>query len=98
MFHDHADGGEIQTFYARGRVISKSRKELLLETWGPLGLDDDNADGHNSHTWAISRPSIIHIDIFLKYQNARTSRRNQRKPAEAVVQDLPVVTEGEPGV
>jgi len=98
LFLDHADGGEVLTFYSRGRVIKKDAKELILQTWGPVEMDADDADGHNSHTWAIARGTIQRIDIFEKNPNARkprkprkTSPRVQGEHPTESVSSLPVV-------
>jgi hypothetical protein len=97
-FLDHSEGKETQEFYARGRVVQKNAKQITVETWGPVEFGGDDADGHNSHSWAIGRALIIHIDVTIANPNARkprstrkTSPRVQGEHPTESVPSLPVV-------
>lgn len=81
-FLDHGEGDQIEPFYVRGRVVIKTRRELVLQTWGPLNLDDDDAEGHNSHTFAIVRSAILQIDVWEHNESTRRKTRKSGNPSK----------------
>lgn len=68
-FDDHAEasGGDndekVQQFFAMGVLVSKSRKELVVRSWG-YGHDEAGASDENTHQWVIARKAVTNVRVL----------------------------------
>jgi hypothetical protein len=79
VFDDHGEGSDIFVFEVYGRVIKKSRRDIVVASW--TYADVNEPVDHNCHTFIIIRSAIKEIEIY----------KSLTKTADPVDHSLPAV-------
>jgi len=87
VFDDHGEGEGQIVFEYFGRVLKKTRRDLVIGCW--LYADDPMEIDENSVTYIILRSAILQIQILtpaeVQWQANKTKGKSRQKPANSAV-------------
>jgi hypothetical protein len=70
--HAEAAGGDndekAQGFYVMGVLIAKSRKELVVRSWG-YEHDEAGPSDDNTHQWVVARKASTKVRVLIERED-----------------------------